>query len=134
MVSTAVLQACVQDWSHLQKDWVWATSSTTCTLTPSLQDVLLDVKDMSLSGNSACHVVEQVSGDSVDEYKQNIRDGLRRLLDPPVDPLGGPVEWVIVYVKPSTVDHLSKGPSKVSQHCMLSLLLCSGVVCIKRSR
>ncbi|BDA42989.1 Trafficking protein particle complex subunit 10 [Coccomyxa sp. Obi] len=54
-----------------------------------------------------------VSGDSVEEYKQNVRDGLRRLLDPPVDPLGGPVEWIIVYVRPSTIDALSKGPSKV---------------------
>lgn len=56
----------------------------------------------------------QVSGDSVEEYKQNVRDGLRRLLDPPVDPLGGPVEWIIVYVRPSTIDALSKGPSKAS--------------------
>lgn len=56
----------------------------------------------------------QVSGESVEDYKQNVRDGLRRLLDPPVDPLGGPAEWIIVYVRPSTIDAQSKGPSKAS--------------------
>lgn len=55
----------------------------------------------------------QVSGENVDDYKQNVRDGLRRMLDPPVDPLGGPVEWIIVYVRPSTIDPQSKGPGKV---------------------
>ena len=42
-----------------------------------------------------------------------MREGLRRLLDAPLDPLGTAVEWVVAYVKPSTVDHASKGPGKV---------------------
>ena len=55
----------------------------------------------------------QVSGESVDEYKQQVREGLRRLLDPPGDAIGGPAESIVVYVKPSSVDAFSKGPGKV---------------------
>ncbi len=55
----------------------------------------------------------QVSGESVDEYKQHVRDGLRRLLDPPGDAVGGPAESIVVYIKPSSVDAFSKGPGKV---------------------
>ena len=49
----------------------------------------------------------------MDDYKQTIREGLRRMLDAPVDALGMSVEWVVAYVKPSTIDPLSKGPGKV---------------------
>ncbi len=49
----------------------------------------------------------------MDEYKQHVRDGLRRLLDPPGDAVGGPAESIVVYVKPSSVDAFSKGPGKV---------------------
>ena len=55
----------------------------------------------------------QVSGESVDEYKLHVRDGLRRLLDHPGDGNGGLTESIVVYVKPSSVDAYSKGPGKV---------------------
>ena len=55
----------------------------------------------------------QVSGESVDEYKLHVRDGLRRLLDHPGDGIGGLTESIVVYVKPSSVDAYSKGPGKV---------------------
>jgi hypothetical protein len=55
----------------------------------------------------------QVSGDSVDEYKQQVREGLRRLLDPLGEAIGGPAESIVVYIKPSNIDPFSKGPGKV---------------------
>ena len=58
-------------------------------------------------------VMMQVSGESVDEYKHHVRDGLRRLLDSPGEAVGGPAESIVVYVKPSSVDVFSKGPGKV---------------------
>ena len=55
----------------------------------------------------------QVSGESVDEYKLHVRDGLRRLLETPGDGIGGLTESIVVYIKPSSVDAYSKGPGKV---------------------
>ncbi len=71
----------------------------------------------------------QVSGESVDDYKANVREGLRRLLDAPMDALGTAVEWVVAYVKPSTIDPMSKGPGKVrraAQHTARSSLWSMG--------
>ena len=65
----------------------------------------------------------QVSGESVDEYKQQVREGLRRLLDPPGDAAGGPAESIVVYIKPSNIDPFSKGPGKaISLHSMSRVL------------
>ena len=69
------------------------------------------VEDSNHEGEALC--CAQVSGDSVDDYKQTIREGLRRMLDAPVDALGTSVEWVVAYVKPATIDPLAKGPGKV---------------------
>ena len=56
---------------------------------------------------------DQVSGESVEDYRQSVREGLRRLLDAPVDALLDAPDWVVAYVRPATVDPLSKGPAKV---------------------
>ena len=70
----------------------------------------------------------QVSGESVDEYKLHVRDGLRRLLDHPGDGIGGLTESIVVYVKPSSVDAYSKGPGKVwAADAYLRLLGCRNI-------
>ena len=49
----------------------------------------------------------------MEDYRQNVREGLRRLLDAPADGLLDSPDWVIAYVRPATIDPLSKGPAKV---------------------
>lgn len=68
-----------------------------------------------------CALADQVSGEDADDYKRTLRAQLKALIEKEKDPLG-PTEWVVCYIKPAASDPLSKGPKKVRNRMLTSIV------------
>ncbi len=55
----------------------------------------------------------QVSGEDVDEYRRVVRPAVKAHLERVSDPLAGPAEAIIVYVRLTPTDPLARANSKV---------------------